>query len=151
MSMAAVQERQATTIWTGNLTEGEGKVTAGTGAFSDQKVSLPTRKGASEGNPSPEEYLAAAHSSCLAMNISGVMSNAGMPPERLEVTSKVGFGPKEGGGFMVTHSHVSVSGSVPGISEDQFRELVEKGEETCPVSNAIRGNLEITMDITFEG
>jgi osmotically inducible protein OsmC len=149
--MAAVAERQATTIWTGNLTEGEGRVSAGTGAFTDQMISLPTRKGESEGNPSPEEYLAAAHSGCLAMNISGVMTNNGTPPERLEVTSKVGFGPKDGGGFMVTHSHVTVSGSVPGMSEEDFRRLVEEGERTCPVSNAIRGNLEITLDIQFQG
>src|SRR5690606_17768497 len=75
INMAAIQERQATTVWTGTLMEGEGRVSAGTGAFTDQMISLPTRTGEASGNPSPEEYLAASHSGCLAMNISGVMTN----------------------------------------------------------------------------
>ena len=144
-------EREARTIWSGDLQSGEGRVTAGTNSFSDLPISLPTRIGEANGQSSPEELIAAAHSGCLAMNFSGVLTKNGTPPERLDVTSKVGVAPKEGGGLKVTHSHVTITGKVPGVTADQFRQLAEEAERTCPVSNALRGNLEITMDVQFEG
>lgn len=147
----AVVERQARTLWTGDVQKGQGKVTGATGAFSDMEVSLPTRSGEAKGNSSPEEFLAAAHSSCLAMNISATLTQNGTPPEELDVNSTVGFGAKDGGGYEVKHSHVTIRGKVPGLTAEEFTKLAEQGEQTCPVSNALRGNIEITTEISFEG
>jgi osmotically inducible protein OsmC len=86
------------------------------------------------------------------MNLSGTLAANGTPPESLDVNAVVGVGPKDGGGLQVKHSHVTISGKVPGLSEDDFRKLVDKAEQTCPISNALRGNLEITTEIvSFEG
>jgi osmotically inducible protein OsmC len=147
----AVTERSARTIWQGDLETGEGKVSSGIGTFSDVPMSLPSRIGEPNGYSSPEDMLAGAHSGCLAMNLSGTLAKNGTPPERLDVNAVVGVGPKEGGGLEVKHSHVTISGKVPGITEDEFRKLAEQAERTCPISNAIRGNVEITTEITFEG
>ena len=147
----AVTERSARTIWEGDLETGEGRVTSGIGTFTDVKMSLPTRIGEANGYSSPEDRLAAAHSGCLAMNLSGTLAKSGTPPERLDVNAVVGVGPKQGGGLEVKHSHVTVSGKVPGLTADEFKRLAEQAEATCPVSNALRGNLEITMDVQFEG
>ena len=147
----AVTERSARTIWEGDLETGEGRVTSGIGTFTDVKMSLPTRIGEPNGYSSPEDMLAAAHSGCLAMNLSGTLARNGTPPEQLDVNAVVGVGPKQGGGLEVKYSHVTVRGRVPGLSADEFRRLAEEAERTCPISNALRGNLEITMDVQFEG
>jgi lipoyl-dependent peroxiredoxin len=148
----AITERSARTIWEGDLKTGEGNVSSGIGTFTDVKMSLPTRIGEANGYSSPEDMLAAAHSGCLAMNLSGTLANNGTPAESLDVNAVVGVGPKDGGGLEVKHSHVTISGKVPGLSEEEFRTLVDKAEQTCPISNALRGNLEITTEITsFEG
>lgn len=143
--------RKATTIWTGDVQNGSGSVTGETGALGEQKVSLPTRVGDANGGTSPEELLAASHSGCLAMNLSATLTNNGTPPEKLTVSSDVGFGPKVGGGFEIKHANVEISGSVPGMTAEQFEELATKAEATCPISNAIRGNVPIDVKISFEG
>lgn len=148
----AITERSARTIWNGDLKTGEGSVSSGIGTFTDVKMSLPTRIGEANGYSSPEDMLAASHSGCLAMNLSGTLAKNGTPAETLDVNATVGVGPKDGGGLEVKHSHVTISGKVPGLSEEDFRKLVDEAERTCPISNALRGNLEITTEITsFEG
>jgi osmotically inducible protein OsmC len=143
-------ERKATTIWEGSLAEGKGTVDAGSGAFSSQEVSWATRTGDDHGKTSPEELMAAAHASCYAMAFSHVLGGAGHTVERLEVTSEVGFGPNPAGGMKVTHSHLTVKGRVPGIDQATFSDLARTGEQNCPVSNALRNNLEITVNATLE-
>lgn len=143
-------ERKATTVWSGTLTEGSGSVSAGSGAFVDQAVSWPSRTGDANGQTSPEELIASAHSSCYAMAFSYVLGNAGHTVEQLDVTSAVGFGPNPGGGMRVTHSHLSVKGKVPGLDQETFAELARQGEANCPVSNALRNNIEITVEATLE-
>ena len=98
----------------------------------------------------PEELIAAAHASCYAMAFSHVLTGNGTPPNKLEVTAKVGFAPKTGGGMKITHSKLKVVGSVPGLTADQFAELAVQGEEGCPVSNALRDNVEITVETVLE-
>lgn len=143
--------RKATTVWTGDVQKGKGVVTGETGALGDQAISLPTRANESNGNTSPEELLAASHSGCLAMNFSATLTNNGTPPDELTVTSDVGFGPKDGGGFEIKHANVTISGKVPGMDAATFEELAKKAEETCPISNAIRGNVPIDVRIEFAG
>jgi osmotically inducible protein OsmC len=143
-------ERTATTIWEGSLFDGSGTVTVGSGAFGPQPVSWARRTEEPEGATSPEELIAAAHAACYAMAFSNVLAENGTPPQRLEVTSKVGFGPKEGGGMQVTYSKLSVKGKVDGVTKEQFTELAKAGEAGCPVSNALRNNVKIELDSTLE-
>lgn len=147
----AVATRKATTVWKGDVQNGSGSVTGQTGALGTQNVSLPTRTGEAQGNTSPEELLAASHSGCLAMNLSATLSNNGTPPEELTVSSDVGFGAKDGGGFEIKHANVEISGKVPGLTAEQFEELAATAEQTCPISNAIRGNVPIDVKVSFNG
>ena len=143
-------ERTSTTIWEGGLTDGSGSFTVGSGAFGPQDVSWARRTEEPEGATSPEELIAAAHAACYAMAFSYALQNNGTPPQKLEVTSKVGFGPKEGGGMQVTYSKLSVKGKVDGLTPEQFSELAKAGEAGCPVSNALRNNVKIELDSTLE-
>ena len=143
-------ERTSTTIWEGGLTDGSGSFTVGSGAFGPQDVSWARRTEEPEGATSPEELIAAAHAACYAMAFSYTLQNNGTPPQKLEVTSKVGFGPKEGGGMQVTYSKLSVKGKVDGLTPEQFSELAKAGEAGCPVSNALRNNVKIEIESTLE-
>jgi osmotically inducible protein OsmC len=143
-------ERTSTTIWEGGLTDGSGSFTVGSGAFGPQDVSWARRTEEPEGATSPEELIAAAHAACYAMAFSYTLQNNGTPPQKLEVTSKVGFGPKEGGGMQVTYSKLSVKGKVDGLTPEQFSELAKAGEAGCPVSNALRNNVKIELESTLE-
>ncbi|MGH2534520.1 MAG: OsmC family peroxiredoxin [Thermomicrobiales bacterium] len=142
-------ERSATTVWDGDLLNGSGVLNTGTGVIKDQAVSWPARTEDPGGKTSPEELLAAAHASCYAMALSHALSTAGTPPERLEVTAKVGFGPKDGGGMEVKYSNLSVSGRVPGLDQAGFEEAAKQGEAGCPISNALRGNIPISVEATL--
>jgi len=146
----AKTERTAKTVWEGKLQDGSGTITADSGAFT-----LPATWGArtedSGGMTSPEELIAAAHATCYAMNLSATLTAAGSPPERLEVTAVCGLDPKPGGGLQITSSDLTVVGTVPGLDQAGFEELARKGEATCPVSNALRGNLTINLDARLNG
>jgi len=145
----AVQERSTTTVWTGDIKSGSGVLTAGTGAFSGLGIAAATRFGEPNGSTSPEEMIAAAHSGCYAMNLAATLSANGTPPESIDAKSVVAVDNKPGGGFQVTTSKLTVSAKVPGISEEDFQRLAKQAEETCPISNALRGNLEISLDATL--
>ncbi|MEA2523639.1 MAG: lipoyl-dependent peroxiredoxin [Thermomicrobiales bacterium] len=143
-------ERTATAVWQGGLTDGSGSFDVGSGALPNQPVTWASRTEDPAGRTSPEELIAAAHASCYAMAFSYTLQNAGHPAERLEVTSQVGFGPKPSGGMQVTHSNLTVRGRVPGLDQAQFADLARQGEQGCPVSNALRNNVEINLDATLE-
>jgi osmotically inducible protein OsmC len=139
-------KRQATTVWHGDLFSGNGTLDSKSGAFSDLGVTWAARTESSDGKTSPEELVAAAHSSCYAMAFSNTLAQAGHKPESLEVTSVVTFDPQAEGGPKVTSAELSVTGKVPGITEDEFKELAKKGEQGCPISNLIRAGTKITLD-----
>ena len=143
-------ERQATAVWNGGLMDGSGSFDVGSGALPNQPVTWASRTEDPAGRTSPEELIAAAHASCYAMAFSFTLQNAGHTPERLTVTSQVGFGPNPSGGMQVTHSNLTVRGKVPGLDQAQFAELARQGEQGCPVSNALRNNVEINLDATLE-
>jgi len=142
-------EKSAQAVWKGTLTEGSGTFSVDSGVLSSSPVTWASRTGAADGKTSPEELLAAAHSSCYAMAFSFALGNAGTPAESLEVTSSVGFGPKPGGGMQVTHSHLVVKGKVPGLTQEQFAQAATEAEKGCPISNALRNNIEITVQATL--
>lgn len=140
-------EKSANAVWHGTLSEGSGTFSLeSSGVIKDSPVSWAARTGAADGKTSPEELIAAAHAACFAMAFSYALGNGGTPAESLDVTANVGFGPNPGGGMKVTHSHLVVKGMVPGLTQEQFQQAAVDAEKGCPVSNALRNNLEITVE-----
>ena len=135
-------QSSAKTVWEGDLAHGAGVTTPDSGAFDDVDVTWSSRTSRSAGKTSPEELLAAAHASCYSMALSHELAEAGTPPDRLEATATVDFEPGEG----VRSSHIVVRGRVPGIDQDRFSEAARAAGEGCPISGALKGNLEITVD-----
>src|SRR2546421_1027647 len=136
-------ERRARSVWTGTLTEGEGRVTGETsGLFTDLPVTWVSRTEDPGGKTSPEELLAAAHASCFSMALSNGLTKAGTPPERLEVTATATFQAGEG----VKSMHLEVTGVVPGADENAFRQVAEDAKRNCPISKALAALPEITLE-----
>jgi len=134
---------EATTAWAGTLMEGSGTVTpaSGIGAF---PVNWKARSEGAEHTTTPEELIAAAHSSCFSMALSNALAQNGTPPERIEATASVTFVPGTG----ITGSHLNVRATVPGLDAEQFTELAEGAKAGCPVSQALAG-IEITLEATL--
>lgn len=148
--MAAI-ERTATVVWEGDGATGRGTLNVGSGAISNLTISAPSRFEASNGNTSPEELIASAHAGCYGMALSFALAGAGTPPTRLEVTSVVGLEREaEGTGFRVAYSHLTLTGTVPGIDEAGFKAAAAEAKAGCPISKLIVGNAEITLDVTFQ-
>jgi lipoyl-dependent peroxiredoxin len=142
--------RTATAVWEGDLFAGSGTVSSGsTQHFTDLPVSWASRTETPEGRTSPEELLAAAHAACFSMALSNGLAKAGHAPERLEVTAEVAFEKKEAG-WRVTSSHLKVSGRVPGIDEAGFRQAAETARDGCPISQALKNNVELSVEPTLE-
>jgi len=146
----ATAERQARVVWEGSLPKGSGDlefVSSGIGKYPVTWASRVERPG---GRTSPEELLAASHAACYAMAFSATLGGGGKTPERLDVTATVSLDPKEGGGFEVTSSALEVRGVVPGLDQAGFQSIAEQAEQGCPISNALRNNLRITVTATLE-
>ena len=141
-------ERRASVTWNGDLMSGSGTIDeVGSGAFGPLDVSWAARsEEASGGKTSPEELIAAAHATCFSMALSLGLAKAGNPPERLRTSAVVTFVPGTG----ITKSALTVRGSVPGIDADGFREAAEAAKKGCPVSQALAGVPEITLDAELE-
>ena len=137
-------QRWAAVIWEKDLLSGRGTVTTGSEAFGHFQVSWSARTQTPEGKTSPEELLAAAHASCFAMAFSSTLAKRGTPPEELQVKAVCSFD-KVGDGWKVTTMDLEVHGRVPGIDQAQFEEAARAGEKGCPISNAIRNNVEIKL------
>jgi osmotically inducible protein OsmC len=114
-------------------------------AFGPVDVTWASRTARSAGKTSPEELLAAAHASCYCMALSHELAEAGTPPERLEATATVAFVAGEG----VKSSHIVVTGRVPGVDQAAFEAAAAGAGEGCPISGALKGNIEITVDATL--
>lgn len=146
----ATADRRADTDWQGPLTSGRGELTLTSSGGDAMPVTWASRVERPDGRTSPEELLAAAHASCYAMAFSHTLDQGGNPPERLHVQSVVSLAPKDGGGFEVTRSALEVTGVVPGLDQAGFQAAAEQGEQGCPISNALRGNIEINVTATLE-
>lgn len=146
--MAAV--RRASVIWEGDLSTGRGQASAATsGAFRDLPVSWAARTEQADGRTSPEEFLAAAHASCFAMAFSNELGKAGSAPQQLDVQAEVTFD-RVGGGFKVVSSRLTVRGRVAGLDAERFRSLAEQAKDGCPISRALAGNVELSVEATLE-
>jgi lipoyl-dependent peroxiredoxin len=147
--MAAVRSADAT--WQGDLPSGKGQVSASSsGVFKGLDVSWARRsEPEANGVTSPEELLAAAHAACFAMALSGALGRAGTPPERLEVTANVTFD-RVGEGFKVVSSALEVRGKVPNIDAAAFTKAAEGAKDGCPISGALKGNVELSVKASLE-
>jgi osmotically inducible protein OsmC len=143
--------RRADATWEGDLLSGSGVVSAASsGAFTELPVSWASRTEASNGKTSPEELVAAAHAACFSMAFSSNLAKAGHPAERLDVSADVTFDKLEGG-WTVTKSALTVRGVVPGLDQATFAEQAEAARDGCPISRALKGNVELSVDATLEG
>ena len=135
-------ERRAEVTWHGDLMGGSGEVErVGSGTFGGLDVTWASRTEEPGGKTSPEELIAAAHASCFSMALAHALAQAGNPPEQLSTSATVTFVPGTG----ITRSALEVEGKVPGIDEDAFREAAEQAKEGCPVSQALKGNVELEV------
>jgi lipoyl-dependent peroxiredoxin len=136
-------DRTANVVWLGDLPSGSGVIENVTsGAFAALEVSWPSRAEEPNGRTSPEELIAAAWASCFSMSLSGRLGRAGTPPERLETSATVTFQPGEG----IVKGALTVRATVPGLDDDAFRVAAEGAKEACPVSKALAGIPEVTLD-----
>jgi osmotically inducible protein OsmC len=143
-------ERRAHARWEGDLRGGSGQfdLTSSHSAES-QPVTFASRfEEEAGGKTSPEELIAAAHATCLSMALANGLAQEGHPPKSLE-TDAVCTLDRANGGFRITSMHLTVRGDVDGLDEDGFRRAAEDAKENCPVSQALAGNLEITLDASL--
>lgn len=142
--------RTAHTAWTGGLQDGAGRVEFASSGLGTFDVSFPKRiADAADGTTSPEELIAAAHSSCFAMALSGGIAAAGGTPQSLSVTADVSIGPDPAGGLRLTGIKLTVRGKVDGLDAAGFAQAAEETKVGCPVSKALTG-VEITVDAALE-
>ena len=134
--------RSALTIWNGSLLEGSGQVTLDSSGVGSFPVSWPARSEEPGGMTSPEEMIAAAHSSCFAMALSNALAKAGSTPAQLETKAEVDFQP----GVGITEIRLHVKGDVPGLDAQGFEAAAEDAKENCPVSQALRA-VPITLSV----
>ena len=137
------QQRSADVVWEGNLARGRGTIQSGTGVLRDIEITQPTRFGDADGHTSPEELIAAALAGCFAMYLSGVLTKADTPPERLEARAVVTLDTVDDAP-RITTIDLSVVGHVPGVDEETFQAAAREAEQGCPVSNVL--NAEIRLD-----
>ena len=134
---------EASTSWQGSLFEGSGTVSFSTGVGTFP-VNWKARSEGSDTTTTPEELIAAAHSSCFSMALSNALAENGTPPEKIDTTASVTFKPGTG----ITGSHLNVNAVVPGIDAERFQQIAEEAKAGCPVSQALAG-IEITIEATL--
>jgi lipoyl-dependent peroxiredoxin len=134
--------RTAKTHWEGNLLEGKGTVDLASSGIGSYDVSWPARSEEPNGKTSPEELIAAAHSSCYSMAFSHGLAGKGYTVQSLDTRADVTFQPGEG----ITGITLTVRASVPGLSQEEFRAAAEDAKANCPVSQALAGVKDISLD-----
>ncbi|HXK15833.1 MAG TPA: OsmC family peroxiredoxin [Gaiellaceae bacterium] len=136
-------ERSASAVWQGDLINGSGTIAqAPSGAFGPLDVSWAARAEEPNGKTSPEELIAAAWAACIAMALSNGLAKAGNPPEKLETSATLTFQPGEG----IISAALTVRGTVPGLDDDGFRAAAEDAKKNCPVSQALSGIPDVSLD-----
>lgn len=136
--------RTASAHWEGSLMEGAGRVTLDSSGLGTYDVTWASRAEEPNGRTSPEELIAAAHSTCFSMALSHALAQAGTPPTTIDTNAEVTFQPGTG----ITGIVLKVTGAVPGITAEQFQEAAEGAKEGCPVSQALKA-VPITLEATF--
>ena len=140
----AAFSRHVDVDWSGSIMEGKGTAKAGSGAFS-LPVTFPARIGEPQGHTSPEELIAAAHAACYAMALNATVGRKGGSIGRTRVTATVTADKSEAGIKITTSALKVVAEGLQGIEKAQFAEVAKEAESKCPVSNALRGSLQIDL------
>jgi len=141
-------ESRAEVTWKGSLLEGSGTIhDTSSGKIGDQEISWAARAEDAHEQTNPEELIAAAHAACFSMALSHGLAQDGHAPEQLDTSATVSFVPGEG----ITKIALTVRGRVPGMDAEAFLEAAEAAKANCPVSKALAGVPEITLDAQLEG
>jgi len=138
---------RASAVWEGKLKDGKGSFKAASGAFSGN-YSFRTRFEGAPGS-TPEELIAAAHAACYSMALSAGLEQAGTPATRVETTAACTID-KAGAGFKITTMDLSVRAKVPGIDAARFQQAAQAAKDGCPVSGALKGNVQVKLDARLE-
>ncbi|MGC9445806.1 OsmC family protein [Cereibacter sphaeroides] len=138
-------KRKGSAVWTGDLKTGKGTVSTQSGVLSEARYGFNTRFEEGPGT-NPEELIGAAHAGCFSMALSNVLGEAGMTAERIETTATVSL-EKQGDGFAITAVHLDLTASIPGASEESFREAAEKAKAGCPVSKLMTAEITMTAKL----
>lgn len=142
----ATVERNAKIVWEGDLANGSGNVSGGSGAINEMPVTFASRVQNPDGKTSPEEMIASAHATCYAMAFSNVLNEKGSAPDRLTVDASCYFDDAQ---LKITAIDLEVQGQVSGMDQSSFESAASEAEQLCPVSNALRGNVEIRVNATL--
>ena len=141
-------ERNAHVDWNGDLASGNGTVSEGSGVLTDSPVTFASRTQQPEGKTSPEELIAAAHATCYAMALSHTLAQQGNAPEHLTVDAVCTLDDQQ---LKITTVDLNVQGRVSGLDADGFEDAARQAEQICPVSNALRNNVDIRLNTSLEG
>ena len=141
-------ERNAHVEWDGDLASGNGTVSEGSGVLNESPVTFAARTGQPEGKTSPEELIAAAHATCYAMALSHTLAGQGNAPEHLTVDAVCTLDDQQ---LKITTVDLNVQGRVSGLDADGFEDAARQAEQICPVSNALRNNVDIRLNTSLEG
>ena len=144
----AMVEREAHVVWQGNLAQGSGSVSEGSGVLKDTPVTFASRVERPDGKTSPEELIAAAHATCYAMALSHTLAEQGNAPDHLTVDAVCTLDDEQ---LKITTVVLNVQGRVSGLDADGFEDAARQAEEICPVSNALRNNVDIRLNTSLEG
>ncbi|MDT0630775.1 OsmC family protein [Rubrivirga sp. S365] len=140
--------RSARAHWSGSLSDGSGSLSTETSALDEVPYSFDTRFGDSTAGTNPEELLGAAHAGCFTMAVSHALSEAGHPPQSADTTAEVHVRQVEGG-FEIDTIHLTLTATVPGVSDDEFQRIADDAKENCPLSKVLRA-AEISLDATLQ-
>jgi osmotically inducible protein OsmC len=141
-------ERSAKATWEGDLTGGSGEVSTESGVVQSATVKWSSRADQADENTSPEELIAAAHATCISMALANGLAQAGTPATKLETEATATF-EQTPDGFRMTTMRFSTRGQVEGLDEDGFRRAAEDAKENCPVSQALKGNVDVSVDASL--
>ena len=141
----ATFSRKVTVDWSGSIMEGKGSAKAGTGAFT-LPVTLPSRVGEPAGQTSPEELMAASHAACYAMALNATLGRKQASADRTLVTATVTADKSETGIKLLSSKLTVVAEGLKGLENSQFAEVAREAESKCPISNALRGTLQIDVE-----
>lgn len=138
--------KRGSAVWQGGIKEGGGTISTETGVLREAPYGFKARFEDGPGT-NPEELIGAAHAGCFSMALSLMLGEAGLTPERIETEAAITL-EKQGEGFTITASHLTVTAKIPGADEAKFQEVANQAKEGCPVSKLL--NARITMDATLQ-
>ena len=144
----ATAERRANVVWRGNLFNGSGTFDqVSSEAVQGLPVTWDSRTESPDGKTSPEELIAAAHASCFAMAFSNTLAEQGNEPEELNIDAVCTFDADQ---VKITTMVLDIRGRVPGLDAEGFQKAAEQAEQGCPVSNALRGNVDVQVNVSLD-